>query len=257
MSRLLEYYEQVLGFNAVELNFTYYQLPVPKTLESMLRRTSPGFIFVVRSHREMTHEIWSDESRTQLKETRNVFSQFRAGIAPLVNAGRLGCVLIQFPVYFALSPLTADYLTRLPEMMPGIRLVVEFRNRSWLHQDTFELLRRLHIGYCVVDEPKLPQLLPFEPHLTSDIAYFRFHGRNQNWFRADRAGRYNYLYSITELQQLLPQIESLANAEATFIFFNNCHAGDAARNALMLKQLLGLVDELSPEQQRLVEGDGR
>lgn len=253
--RLLEYYENVLGFNAVELNFTYYRMPVPRTLESMLRRTRPGFIFVVRSHREMTHEIFADDSRSRLKDTRDAFSLFRAGIAPLNDAGRLGCVLLQFPVYFVRSPATCDYLAGLPAMIPAVRLVVEFRNRSWLCEETFELLQRLGIGYCVVDEPKLPRLVPFVPRLTSEVAYFRFHGRNRNWFNADRSQRYNYRYSEAELAEFIPHINSLANAQTTFLFFNNCHAGAAARNALMMKQLLGLVDRLNPQQQQLLEDE--
>jgi uncharacterized protein YecE (DUF72 family) len=111
------------------------------------------------------------------------------------------------------------------------------------------------MGCCVVDEPKLPRLMPFEPRRTSDIAYFRFHGRNQNWFNASREERYNYLYSADELDEFVPPLRSVsAGAKTTYTFFNNCHAGAAARNALMMKQMLGLIDALTPQQTRVVEG---
>jgi uncharacterized protein YecE (DUF72 family) len=254
-TKMLEYYERVLGFDAVELNFTYYAMPVPKTLASMVGRTSPGFCFVVRSHKDMTHDIWQDEDRRVLKDTGEVFKAFRAGISPLVDSGRLGCVLVQFPVFFYPVPQNFDYMRRMPELMPGASIVVEFRNRAWLRPDAFHLLEETGMGCCVVDEPKIPRLMPFDPRRTSDIAYFRFHGRNQNWFNCSREERYNYLYSSAELNEFIPPLRSVsAGAKTTYAFFNNCHAGAAARNALMMKQMLGLIDALTPTQTRVVGG---
>jgi len=254
-AKMLEYYAGVLGFDTVELNFTYYAMPVPRTLASMVSRTSADFSFVVRSHKDMTHEIWADEDRRVLKDTAEVFKAFRAGISPLVDSSRLGCVLVQFPVFFYPSPPNYDYLRNMPALMPGVSIVVEFRNRAWLRPEAFQLLEESGMGCCVVDEPKLSRLMPFEPRRTSDIAYFRFHGRNQNWFNASREERYNYLYSKTELAEFVPPLRSVsAGAKTTYTFFNNCHAGAAARNALMMKQMLGLVDALTPAQTRVVEG---
>jgi uncharacterized protein YecE (DUF72 family) len=254
-AKMLEYYETALGFDTVELNFTYYAMPLPKTLASMVSRTSPGFCFVVRSHKDMTHDIWQDEDRRVLKDTADVFRAFREGIAPLVDSGRLGCVLVQFPVFFYPVPQNFDYMRRMPALMPGVSIVVEFRNRAWLRPDAFRLLEESGMGCCVVDEPKIPRLMPFEPRRTSDIAYFRFHGRNQNWFNCSREERYNYLYSREELDEFIPPLRSVSlGARTTYTFFNNCHAGAAARNALMMKQMLGLTDGLTPVQTRVVEG---
>jgi len=254
-AKMLEYYESVLGFDTVELNFTYYAMPTPRTLASMVSRTSSGFCFVVRSHKDMTHDIWSDEDRRVLKDTADVFKAFRECISPLVDSGRLGCVLVQFPVFFYPVPQNFEYLRKIPTLMPGVAIVVEFRNRAWIRPDAFRLLEECDMGCCVVDEPKIPRLMPFEPRRTSDIAYFRFHGRNQNWFNASREERYNYLYSSTELEEFIPPLRSVsAGAKTTYTFFNNCHAGAAALNALMMKQMLGLVDSLTQQQTRVVEG---
>ncbi len=254
-SKWLQYYEQALGFDAVELNFTYYTMPTARTLESMVHRTGPDFTFVVRSHKEMTHDIWQDEKRQVLKDTSAAFRTFGEGIKPLVEAGRLGCVLIQFPVFFYPVPASLEYLGRLPELLPAVPLVIEFRNRSWLRDTVFRLLEQTEMGFCVVDEPRLARLMPFTPRRTGRIAYFRFHGRNPNWFNAPREERYNYYYSQSELQEFVPALRRVASgAVQTFVFFNNCHAGSAARNALMMKQLLGLAGSLTPEQQRVVDG---
>lgn len=254
-AKMLEYYENVLGFDTVELNFTYYAMPVPKTLASMVNRTSPGFGFVVRSHKDMTHDIWQDDDRRVLKDTGEVFKMFREGISPLVDAGRLECVLVQFPVFFYPVPQNFEYLRKMPALMPGVSIVVEFRNRAWLRQDAFRLLEETEMGFCVVDEPKIPRLVPFEPRRTSEIAYFRFHGRNQNWFNCSREERYNYLYSKEELSEFIQPMRTVSTgAKATYTFFNNCHAGAAARNALMMKQMLGLIDALTPQQTQVVQG---
>jgi len=254
-AKMLEYYESVLGFDTVELNFTYYAMPAPRTLASMVSRTSPGFCFVVRSHKDMTHDIWEDEDRRGLKDTSEVFKAFREGISPLVDTGRLGCVLVQFPVFFYPVPQNFDYMRQMPALMPDVSIVVEFRNRAWLRPDAYRLLEENGMGCCVVDEPKIPRLMPFDPRRTSDVAYFRFHGRNQNWFNASREERYNYLYSKEELNEFIPPLRSVsAGAKTTYTFFNNCHAGAAARNALMMKQMLGLIDTLTPQQTRVVEG---
>jgi len=252
---MLEYYEQALGFDSVELNFTYYAMPTARTLDSMVRRTADGFTFVVRSHKDMTHEIWQDEGRKVLKDTSTVFKAFHEGIRPLVASNRLGCLLVQLPVFFYPIPSNFEYLRKMPDLLPGVPLVVEFRNRAWLRETAFRMLEQTGMGFCVVDEPKLARLMPFEPRRTSSIAYFRLHGRNLNWFNASREERYDYFYSREELTEFVPPVTSLAaGAGETFVFFNNCHTGSAARNALMMKQMLGLVDNLTPNQARVVEG---
>lgn len=313
--RMLEYYEQELRLDTVELNYTYYSMPIPKTLEGMVRRTGPDFKFVVRSHKSMTHDIWEEDGsfpppaefpytaqekavsdrrsggnarqgRKRMKILDGVFGQFRAGIEPLAASGKLGCVLVQLPSFFWPGPESYNYLRKLPEWLPNVPLVVEFRNRAWVRETTYQLLRQLGIGYCVVDEPQLPRLMPFDPRCTSGIAYFRFHGRNPNWFVTSRLERYNYLYSPAELQELAEPIVALAQTSVAsvsdsrkvtevklkrtstaqseagvvpkrvFVFFNNCHAGAAARNALMMKEILGLIQQMSPTQRMVVEGKG-
>jgi len=256
-TKMLEFYEQGLGFDAVELNFTYYSLPSAKTMESLMRRTGSDFQFVVRSHKDMTHEIWEDEGRKKLKDTSEAFRVFHEGIKPLEQSGKLGCVLIQMPSYFWPIPDNFRYVRRFPELLPGLPLVVEFRNRSWVRDTAFRMLEETDMGYCVVDEPRLPRLMPFDPRRTSDIAYFRLHGRNQNWFKASRDERYNYLYSKEELGEFIEPVRKVTKgAGRGYLFFNNCHAGAAARNAVLMKQLLGLVDSLTPQQQRVVDGTG-
>lgn len=235
---MLSVYEKIKGLNAVELNFTYYTLPSARTTAGMVKKTSPRFRFTVRSHREMTHEIWEEESRRNFKDTSPVFRAFREGIEPFLEAKRLGCVLLQFPSFFWPKTESLDYLLRCRELLEGIPTVVEFRNRAWLREETFGFLKEQGLGFCIVDEPPLPRLFPYEPRATSETAYFRFHGRNPYWFEADKHERYNYLYSPEELRGFLPDIRAMVEHRDTYVFFNNCYGAKAARNALELRQLL-------------------
>jgi len=257
-SDFLSYYENDLGFDTVEVNFTYYRLPTTRTTEGMARKVSGKFSFVFRSHKDMTHEIWSDKKRTQLIDNTRVFTQFMEGLKPMSDRGNLSCLLLQFPVFFYPSSQNEEYILRCRDRMGGLPLVVEFRNRAWITDRTFEFLEGNQLGYCIVDEPPLERLVPYKPVATSDTAYFRFHGRNMNWFRASREERYNYLYSEDELKSFVPDIEKLSKSGlSTLVFFNNCHAGAAARNALMMKKFLGLLDEFSQGQKYALGEDKR
>lgn len=250
---MLPFYEKELGFDTLEINFTYYQLPPPNTMAGMVKKTSDDFEFVVRSHKEMTHEIWEDEQRKRIRDNSPVFEQFKEGLKPLIESGRLGCVLIQFPSFFWPNRDNFNYIKGCQERLAGILLVIEFRNKSWVRDSAFRFLEENGLGFCVVDEPQLPRLMPFVPKSTSSIGYFRLHGRNPNWFNAPREERYHYLYGKEDLNSFLPHIETISKEKIrTFIFFNNCHAGFAAKNGLMMKRLLGMIDEFTPLQKQVL-----
>lgn len=234
----LIYYEQQLGFNSVELNYTYYQLPAPRTMEGLLKKTSSEFRFTIKAHRSMTHEILGTDGT--IRDNPAAFDQFRQGMQPLTDSGRLGCVLAQFPSAFSATPETMDYLQATMGRLADLPLVVEFRHRSWVRPETTALLQRRRVGWCIVDEPALPRLMPWVGEVTSDIGYVRFHGRNAaQWFGTSTAERYNYLYSEAELGELAQRLRAVRErARTLFVFFNNCHAGSAARNAKQFRTLL-------------------
>ena len=226
---MLPYYENVLGFSTLEVNYTYYALPSARTMESFVRRTSDKFSFAVKAYKGMTHE--------RNEKTRGQFRTFKEGISPLGKS--LKALLFQFPYTFLPTQENIDYLKVLKGEFQDYESVVEFRNSRWFDDRHMDILEELSLGSCVVDEPRLKGLLPFRPALTSETGYFRFHGRNKAWFREPVEVRYNYLYSEEELREFVEPIKDVASrAETTFVFFNNCHAGKAVKNAQMMKELL-------------------
>lgn len=240
-TEMLEYYEQELGFNCCELNYTYYRPPDPYTIERMARRVSRGFEFTIKAHKEMTHEIWEDKERTVFKKNKPLFKAFLRGIEPLLASRKLGAILLQFPTFFKHTEQNIEYLEKCKELLKPVPLVIEFRNKEWLSNETYSILKKGKMGVCVVDEPHFPILLPYDPRATSNIGYFRFHGRNPHWFSAGTHERYDYLYSKKELKEFLPGIKQVEKkTKKTFVFFNNCFMGQSAKNAAMMREMLGI-----------------
>ncbi len=235
---MLAFYEKTLGFNALEVNFTYYTLPSQKSFAAMSQKTSKGFEFVVKSFKGMTHEI-RDKETGAMVNNEETFKKFKYSLAPLIEDGKLACVLAQFPYGFFPNRENFDYLERFKGEMEDIPLVFEFRNQTWLREGTFNHLEKNGIGFCIVDEPKIPKLMPYLARATSEIGYFRFHGRNPNWFNVPMKVRYDYLYTEGELKEFVPDIKDISQKTAkTLIFFNNCYSGSAAKNAAQMAKLL-------------------
>jgi uncharacterized protein YecE (DUF72 family) len=217
-------------FPVVEINATYYRIPNPRVFETIERKTPPGFRFVVKLHQTMTHENRLDEP---------TLAAFRSLLEPLRAAGKFDGLLAQFPMRFRRTRDSKAHLERLRDRFAGDPLFVEFRHHSWAHPGLEPWLSEHRLGYVVVDEPNLEGLMPPITLLTTDTAYVRFHGRNgDNWW-GGRGDRYDYDYSEQELKEWLEKVRQLAEqAKRTYLFFNNCHAGQAARNAKLMQELL-------------------
>jgi len=232
----LEYYGE--HFDTVEVNASYYSLIHPATFFQMAKKVPEGFEFTVKAHRTLTHEIGAG--------TESDLAQFIESVQPLVEAGKFGCILAQFPPRFHRTPQAEEYVAEFAESFGELPLVVEFRHRSWASEQVFDSLRQRGVGYCAVDEPQFRTLMPPVSPATSNIGYVRFHGRNyDNWWKGDAKKRYDYLYSEDELKEWVPRLEQLdEQTDKVYVFMNNCFQGQAATNAGQLRQML---------QQRLAE----
>jgi uncharacterized protein YecE (DUF72 family) len=217
-------------FSTVELNVTYYRIPERYTVQGWARKTPDDFLFSVKAFGGLTHERESPD-----------FAGFVTALQPLIAAGKLGCVLAQFPNSFHPIPENRDYLRRLREGFGDLPVVVEFRHAAWVNQPTFELLKELNLGFCSVDEPRLRGLMPPVAVATGPVAYVRFHGRNAaKWYDHKEAWeRYNYTYRPEELREWVPRLRQLdAEAPLTLVYFNNHFGGQAVKGARDLGQLL-------------------
>jgi len=229
----LNYYAEELGFNACELNFSFYRIPGARTLDQLAQKVPGGFHFTLKATRIFTHDR---------NATDKDWDAFRRAVSPLQLEDKFGCVLIQFPYSFHNTPENQAYLRTFREHWSDLPLVVEFRNRKWINEEVFDLLRQLDMGFCSVDQPRFHNLVPPVAVVTGSIGYVRFHGRNyKKWWTHEEAWeRYDYEYSEEELMEWVPKIQHMQEqTQAMYLFANNHYQGKAVKTAQMLKTLLG------------------
>jgi len=231
-AKFLEYY--ATQFNSLELNGTYYRMPTPDQMQNMVIRSGGKVKFTVKAFGDLTHA--ADKSRYQ-----PLVSEFKKALEPLQTNNLLVCALLQFPESFHYEKNERIYLDVLLKEMAGIPIVVEMRNTKWQNDQVYNALRQRQIGWCITDNPNLPNLPKLDYIITSPIAYLRFHGRNNKmWYTGDNITRYDYLYTDAELQAFVqPIFHLLQNAKVVQIFFNNHAKSQATINAQKIKLLLG------------------
>lgn len=264
----LAYYAQ--SFPYVEVDATYYALLPPAQARQWLASAPPSFVFDIKAHPVLTGQpfelkrlpadlrealertgaperVYADQIPVPLRQ--EIEGRFREFLQPLIQAGRLSSVLVQFPPWFVQSDQHRNAIVALAERWQGVPLAVEFRHPSWValehYIQTLELLERLGLSWVCVDGPTELGLNQLELAVTnSRLVIVRFHGRNSRGWTTKGASvheRFSYLYSPEELQPWTARLKLLASrAEAVHATFNNCYRDYAVLNA---KEMAALVRE--------------
>lgn len=224
----LDFYKD--HFDVAEINSTYYRIPHAAVFYHMVNKVGEDFDFVVKTHRSFTH------NRRDIENDTNAFNE---ALTPMRESGKLKGYLAQFPYGFRFSRSNMDHIRSGKDLFGDIPLYVEFRHKSWDIPEVYDTLRKEEIGFCCVDEPALSDLFPPKAELTTDIGYVRLHGRNaKNWW-GKGGDRYDYLYSKNELLDWKRKIDDLkSRSDKIYLFFNNCHLGQAVINAKMFVELI-------------------
>jgi uncharacterized protein YecE (DUF72 family) len=258
-------------FDTVEVDSTYYALPAERNALLWAQRTPESFQFNVKAFALLTQHPAETRafpaplkallSAEELRQTRLshppervlelAFEMFRGALAPLRTAGKLGCILFQFPPWFVANATHEAYIDFCRARLPDDQLAIEFRHTSWFNGHTartLDFLTERSLSLVCVDAPQAASIARPPFVATADIAYVRLHGRNRRaWFQRTEsaAQRFNYLYSETELRdcaaavQGLRRIASRATApRLAYVIFNNCYADYGIRNARTMQGLL-------------------
>lgn len=223
--------------NLVEINATFY---APLRAETAARWVAmleehPAFRFVVKVWQRFTHE-------DQLPGADEV-AHWSEVLHPLTDAGRLVCVLAQFPWSVRDAPSARRRLLDIRDRMPtGVAVAAEFRHASWMRDDPVAWLASEEIAFVNIDQPQGRDSLPPTELLTAPIAYVRLHGRNAAaWFAKDagRDARYDWRYSADELDPWAERLEHLRKkAPVTVVVGNNHFEGKAMAAVLELAHKL-------------------
>ncbi len=226
-------------FDTVEVNSSFYGPPVARTAESWVRRVEDckNFRFTTKLWKRFTHERDKAWSTTEV-------DQVRAGFDVMMDSGRLGAVLLQFPWSFRRTEENREWLGDVVRTFKWYPLVVEVRHASWLAPEFLMALEEEGVGFVNIDQPLYHDSIGPSAHATSHVGYVRVHGRNyKDWFRekAPVEQRYNYLYRADELEPWAARTKEIAADPATrevYVVTNNHYKGKAVANALMLKSMV-------------------
>jgi len=225
----LDYYSRF--FNALELNFSFYQMPETGKLRRFADPGLNNLAISIKAYRGITHQ----EADPALLDT------FMKRLRVLEDAGVLKTVLFQFPFAFRENPDAWKKLERIAASGRTAVPVVEFRNSRWLTDDNIRRFREMGLVVCATDMPTLRDLPGCRFHTTHTVGYMRFHGRNSGrwWNHREAWERYDYLYSRNELMALVPDMKKwFSRLKTAYVFFNNHYRGQAVQNGQMLMAFL-------------------
>jgi len=224
-------------FNTIEINSTFYRPASAALALSWVKKVAafPEFLFAVKVHQVFTHQ--------RRDFTQKDLDDFKQGLAPILAAGRLAALLLQFPWSFGNTGENAGYLMKLLDGFAGWPLALEVRHASWGTPEFYRELTSRRVCFCNIDQPIFRQSIQPSAIVTNpEFSYVRLHGRNaKDWFRegAGRDDRYNYLYAKDELVDWVQRIKDLGQKSAkVFVITNNHYRGQAVANALQIRNLL-------------------
>ena len=216
-------------FGTSEINSTFYRYPSKSMMFGLFRSSPKDFVFSAKLPKLITHQKRMD---LDLK-VENDLLRFLELLNPLKASGKLGAILIQLPPSFTFNEghsKLKEFFAVLPE---SYEFAVEFRNLSWMQDETWKLLENNNVAYTIVDEPLL---LP-ETHVTADFAYMRWHGRGRKLW-------YKYRYKEEELNPWVSKVEKVADeTKKVYGYFNNHYYGYAIENCVQLLEKMGEAKE--------------
>jgi uncharacterized protein YecE (DUF72 family) len=266
-SRLRYYASQ---FPLVEVDSSYYAIPVPTTAQFWSERTPDHFVFNVKAFQLFTghHTLpqvlpktFSRRSQCRLirmsttamcrrSSGKNCGGDFLRRLS-LRRAGKLGAIHFQFAPWMTSGGATRKHVEHCADVMQGKGLMaVEFRNISWCtdknRESTLAFERERQLVNVIVDGPQgFASSVPAVWEVTSpELAIVRMHGRNADtWEKKGlkaSSDRFNYDYRDDELKEIAGKIKNLSRqVRVVQAVLNNNYQDQGQRNARTLASFLG------------------
>ncbi len=216
------------AFDTVEVDSTFYAIPVAKTVRGWAQRTPSDFIFSLKLPQEITHE-------RRLRNADDLCQEFYDRARELGK--KLGPVLIQLGPDFGPSelPALAHFLPTLPQ---DIRFAIEFRQRDWIHDGVLALLAEHQVALTLTDGRWIQrrQMLALAKRPTANFSYIRLMGADQSIVDYSRV----QLDRTRELESWSSVLWPYAEQQReTYVYINNHFAGHSPESGRELQRLLG------------------
>jgi uncharacterized protein YecE (DUF72 family) len=212
-SKMLDFYTR--HFDTVELNNTFYRLPLETGLDVWRDSTPEGFCFAAKGSRFITH-------MKKLKDPEAGVEKFFERVDRLEH--KLGPIVFQLPPWWEVN---AERLEHFLEILPPAHhYAFELRNPTWHTPEILGILRRHNAAFCIFE------IAGFHSNceITADFTYVRLHGPG---------GAYQGSYPPETLRKWADGIREWQNdLRAVYLYFDNDQLAYAVENARDLKRLL-------------------
>ncbi|PJD96439.1 MAG: hypothetical protein CK425_05565 [Parachlamydia sp.] len=205
----LNYYSA--NFATVEVNTTFYHLPLQSTVNNWLNQVPESFLFSIKASRYITHQ----KKLKECKESLALFYKVMQELHP-----KMGPILFQLPPSFQMNKeRLEDFLLHLKE---DFLHVFEFRHPSWFVDEIYEILAKKNIGLCMTDlnGKQSPE------EITSFFTYIRLHGPHQ---------AYQESYGAAKLKSWKKKIEKWKTKTSVYCYFDNDAKGAAIEDAKVMR----------------------
>jgi uncharacterized protein YecE (DUF72 family) len=229
--------EYAKHFNTVEVDSTFYRVPSASTVKQWKDRTPSGFVFAAKVPRTITHEKVLIDTKDDLKLFLKVMD---------LLGDKLGPLLFQFPYFnkqmfrgvgFFLERLN-PFLAKLPK---GYQWAVEVRNKNWLTEKLYSVLRRRGVALALVDHAWMPRPREWFENgdpVTADFTFVRWIGDRKGI--EERTKVWNRTI-IDRTEDLLQWAEVLRpgsrRVRLIYGFANNHYAGYAPETVELIRRL--------------------
>jgi uncharacterized protein YecE (DUF72 family) len=217
-SSRLHYYASL--FNTLEVNSSFYKIPLAKTFAKWADDVGENFKFTVKCWRGITHAKELEFSVSDVDAFMQAANQLKA---------KSGCILIQFPasIRFAHIKKVEQILHRISQHNNNRQwhLAIELRHTSWYCDAAYKMFEVYDAAVVLHDMPgsATPEDCPI-----NSLLYRRFHGPT---------GNYDGGYSNAIIHQHAEQIiKPQKQAKFVYAYFNNT-IGAALSNAQLLQKL--------------------
>lgn len=222
-------------FDAVELDTTFYAIPRPEQVDAWRLATPDDFQFTAKTPKSITHDRHLVDAVEEMAAFLDVISRFEE---------KLGAVLLQMPPDFTFDEFDAlsSFLSGLPD---DVRFAVEFRHRSWLRDETYELLQKHSAAFTMIDLRYMPRI----PEVTSDFVYVRWLGDRRRITQMDAT----QIDRRQELNRWADVLEDASRrAQRIYGFANNHYSGHSPADIRYLHRRLGIQPREGPKQASLL-----
>lgn len=222
-AEFLHLYSKV--FDLVEIDSSFYRTPSAQTVRQWREKTPNNFLFTSKLPGKITHEL-------KLTGVEEELDRFEKTIGELEE--KLACVIGQLP---PTSKYEKDFekLEKFLELTnPRIRFAIEFRNKSWLRDETFELLSKKKVCFVWNVQEKIGDDL--DPRLTTDYVYLRFMGKYGEFKKFNKVQKDRSEVLKTWSERLLQKAESVKLA---LVLVSNHFSGFAPETVSEMRVLCG------------------